>query len=116
MTEQTRNALIGQLKSEMQDNADLTNLSNDQLKSLIAVALDGKVEWARANLPEAFLELSSMNYKEKRLIIVGVFESIRGLGVLWGILDDPEVTEVMINGYTDIFVEKNANTSQVLFS
>jgi len=107
MTEQTRNTLIGQIKSETQAHADLTNLSNDQLKTLIAKALDEKIEWSRSNLPEAFLELSSMNYKEKRLIITGVFESIRGLGALWGILSDPDVTEVMINGYKDIFVEKS---------
>ena len=107
MTEQTRNALIGQLKSEMQDHADLTNLSNDQLKSIIAQSLDDKIESARVGLPEEFLDLSSMNYKEKRLITVGAFESIRGLGVLWDILADPSVTEVMINGHKDIFVEKS---------
>ena len=107
MTEQTRNELIGQLKSEMQDNADLTNFSNDQLQTLVAKTLDGKIEWAKNNDPESSIELSSLNYKEKRLIITGVFESIRGLGVLWSILSDTDVTEVMINGYKDIFVEKN---------
>ena len=107
MTEETRNTLIGQLKSEMQNHADLTNLSNDQLKVHIAKALDNKAEWAKAGHPETFFELSSMNYKEKRTIITGVFESIRGLGVLWELLSDPDVTEVMINGYKDIFVEKD---------
>ena len=107
MTEQTRNELIGQLKSEMQDNADLTNFSNDQLQTLVAKTLDGKIEWAKNNDPESSIELSSLNYKEKRLIITGVFESIRGLGVLWSILSDADVTEVMINGYKDIFIEKN---------
>ena len=106
MTDTTKNTLIGQLKSEMQDNADLTNLSNEQLKALISKTLEDKIESAKSGLPELYYELSSMNYKEKRLIIVSVFESIRGLGVLWEIISDPEVTEVMINGYMDIFVEK----------
>ena len=113
MTEQTRNSLIGQLKSEMQDHADLTNLSNDQLKEHITKSLEDKVEQARANHPEMYLELSSMNYKEKRTVIVSVFESIRGLGVLWGILADSEVTEVMINGYKDIFIEKNGKLFKI---
>ena len=113
MTEQTRNSLIGKLKSEIQDNSDLTNLSNDQLKILIAKTLEDKIDLARENQPEAFFELSSMNYKEKRLIITSVYESIRGLGVLWGIVSDPDVTEVMINGYKDIFIEKNGKLSKI---
>lgn len=36
-----------------------------------------------------------------------MFESIRGLGVLGQIIADTDITEVMINGYEDIFVEKN---------
>ena len=107
MTDDTRNTLIGQLKTEMQHHADLTNLNNDQLKTLISKALDDKIEGARTGRTEAFPELSAMNYKEKLIIIVGVFESIRGLGVLWGLLSDPDVTEVMINGYKDIYVERN---------
>ena len=113
MMDETRSAIIGQLKSEMQDNADLTNLSNDQLKALIAEALENKAEWAKNSHTETFLELSSMNYKEKRTIITGVFESIRGLGVLWGLISDPGVTEVMINGYKDIFVEKDGMLHKV---
>ena len=36
-----------------------------------------------------------------------MFESIRGLGVLGRIIADSDVTEVMINGHRDIFVEKD---------
>ena len=54
-----------------------------------------------------------MNYKEKRLIIVSVYESIRGLGVLWEIISDPEVSEVMINGHMDIFVERNGKLNKL---
>ena len=107
MMEQTRNSLVAGLKAEMQEHADLTNLSNEQLKELIAKTLENKTVWAKDNTPELFLELSSMNYKEKRLIITSAYESMRGLGVLWGIISDPDVTEVMINGYKDIFIEKD---------
>ena len=113
MTEQNRNTIIGSLKSEMQEHSDLTNLSNDQLKSLIARRLDEKIEQARNGSMEEYLDLLSINYKEKRLIIISVFESIRGLGVLWGIISDTDVTEVMINGYEDIFIEKNGRLSKI---
>ena len=106
MTEKIRNELIGQLKSEVQGHADLTNLSDTQLQALIAQALERKTEWAKANDPAISFELSSMNFKVKRLVTGGVFESIRGLGVLGHIISDQDVTEVMINGFTDIFVEK----------
>ena len=107
MTEQTRNELIGKLKSEVQGHADLTNLSNEQLCALITESLEERIDNAGANPPEAYLEFRSLNFKEKKLITEAVFESIRGLGVLGRIIADPGVTEVMINGYLDIFIEKD---------
>jgi len=107
MTENTRNELISKLKSEVQSNADLTTLSNDQLQDLVTKALEEKIARAKTGHPEAYYEFSSLNFKEKRLITDAVFESIRGLGVLGRIISDSDVTEVMINGYKDIFIEKD---------
>ena len=106
MTEDTRNALISQIKTEIQSNADLPRLDDDQLQQLAAKILKDKAEWARVNDPEAYRELATLNFREKRYVTDAVFESIRGLGVLGQIIIDPEVTEVMINGYQDIFIEK----------
>jgi pilus assembly protein CpaF len=106
MTESTRIALIAQLKSEIQSNADLTVLDDEQLQALVVKSLEDKLEWARANSLEAYSELSALNFREKRLITSAVFESIRGLGVLGQIIGDPDITEVMINGYKDVFVER----------
>lgn len=36
-----------------------------------------------------------------------IFNSIRGFGILDSIMSDEDVTEVMINGYNNIFIEKN---------
>ena len=107
MTEQMQKDLIAQLKTEVQSSPDLTALNDDQLRSLVNRTLEAKVEWARTSSPEAYRELSSLNFREKRFIVAFVFESIRGLGVLGQIIADPEITEVMINGYQDIFVEKS---------
>lgn len=106
MTENMRNALISQLKVEVQGNADLTTMSDDQLQALASKVLEDKLTWARENSPEAYQEISSLNFREKRFITDAVFESIRGLGVLGQIINDPDITEVMINGYQDIFIEK----------
>jgi len=100
------NNLISLLKAEIQSHADLTNMSDEQIQALAEKVLEDKVEWARTNSPEAYKELSSLNFKEKKFIVEAVFESIRGLSVLGQIIGDPDVTEVMINGYKDIFVEK----------
>ena len=107
MTEQTRGELVSKLKSEMQGNADLTNLHNDQLQALIAKTLDGKIEQAKTSHAAGDSELPSLNFRDKKLITGAVYDSIRGLGVLGQIIADPGITEVMINGYKDIFIEKN---------
>ncbi len=106
MTENARAELIAQLKTEAHRNPDLTNLDDSQIIKLIESLLEEKIAWARSNSPEAYLELSAMNFRVKRGVIDAVFESIRGLGVLGQIIADPDITEVMINGYKDIFVEK----------
>ena len=107
MIEDSKNNLISQLKVEIQDHPDLINMSDEQVLELAESALVDKVEWARVNSPDAYGELSSLNFKEKRLITTAVFESIRGLGVLGQIIADTDITEVMINGYKDIFIEKS---------
>lgn len=113
MTESMRNELVGQLKTEVHNNPDLTNLSDEALQELIKTTLEEKITWARQNSPQAYRELASLNFKEKRLIIDAVFEAIRGLGVLGQIIADAEITEVMINGYADIFVEKSGRLSKL---
>jgi len=106
MTDQYRNEIVGQLKMEMQNHVDLTNFSNSQLQGFITESLDKKIEFAKGNLRESNRGLLTLNFKEKKLIATAVFEAIRGLGVLGGIIIDPDVTEIMINGYKDIFIEK----------
>ena len=106
MTEEAKVLLIRQLKKEVHSNPDLTAMDDEQLRRLIVKILDDKLIWARQNRPEAFRELSSLNFRERSLVTDAVFEAIRGLGVLGQIIADTDITEVMINGYQDIFVEK----------
>ena len=107
MTEQTRHEIVSQLKAEMQDHAELTNLNDEELQNTISEALNKRIKRARANKEDSDLKLTTLNFREKRHITIAVFESIRGLGVLGRIIADSDVTEVMINGYEDIFIEKS---------
>ena len=113
MTEQLRNELVAQLKIEVKNSPDLTALNDEQLRNLVNRTLEEKIGWARNNSPEVFRELASLNFREKRTIVDAVYESIRGLGVLGQIIADPDITEVMINGYKDIFVEKSGRLEKL---
>lgn len=107
MTEESKADLIAQLKLEIQNHVDLTSLTDDQIVVVTEDALSKKVEWAKESSPAAYRELSVMNFRDKKKIIDAVYESIRGLGVLGQIIADPDITEVMINGYENIFIEKS---------
>ena len=106
MTEIYRSEIIAGLKSEIQGHVDLTNFDDSQLIVLITKALSEKIQHTKTEHPEAGKALKTLNFRDKKLIVNAVFEAIRGLGVLGGIIIDPDVTEVMINGFKDIFIEK----------
>jgi len=61
-------------------------------------------------IDELLVEKSRENYislQEKRRLRREIFNSIRRLDILQDLLDDPAVTEIMVNGTKDIFIEKN---------
>ena len=106
MTEEIQNELIAQIKKEVHQHPDLTSMNDGQLQQLVSQILEDKVQWCKAHQPEAYRELAAMNFRERRFVLTAVFEAIRGLGILGQIIHDSDITEVMINGYRDIFVEK----------
>ena len=60
-------------------------------------------------------EESRHNYlslNEKQTIIETVFNSMRALDVLQPLVDDPSITEIMINGPHHVFVEQNGRLYQ----
>lgn len=50
---------------------------------------------------------------EKVDVVQQVYSSIRGLGMLDTILSDDSITEVMINGHKNIFIEKNGRLTKL---
>lgn len=113
MNDERLNQIIGEIKKEAQNHPDLTTMDDESLQKLLNVILERKVTAAGEDDPELYRDLTSMNFREKANIINGAFEGIRGLGVLGQIIADMEITEVMINGYDNIFVEKAGRLSKL---
>ncbi|AIQ11744.1 CpaF family protein [Paenibacillus durus] len=51
-------------------------------------------------------ELRSLTAQEKRSLVRRLFDSFRGLDVLQPLVDNPAISEIMINSHEDIFVEE----------
>ena len=113
MTDEVRSQLIKQIKTECQNNPDLTTMGDNDLRRLAERTLAAKVDWARANRPDLYRELATMNFREKQQVVSAVYESIRGLGILQQIMDDENVTEIMINGYNNVFVERGGGLTKL---
>ena len=47
--------------------------------------------------------------REKAALRSGIFDSFRRLDILQELVDDPEVTEIMVNGKDHIFIEKHGH-------
>lgn len=54
--------------------------------------------------------------QEKLRLRKEIFNSIRRLDILQGLLEDPEITEIMVNGPEHIFIEKNGKICPVHMS
>lgn len=87
--------VIQEIKKYVLDNVSLMNLSDEDLEETIKNIVDQR-------LYGQYVPIS-----QRILIVQQVYSSIRGLGLLDTIMADDNITEVMINGPDDVFVEKN---------
>lgn len=49
---------------------------------------------------------------EKQYLVKSVYNSIKGLDVLQEIVDDPDITEIMVNGAKHIFIERDGKITE----
>lgn len=71
--------------------------------------MDISDEQLEEELDEAILQVAKRQYlsfSDQRRMAKELFDSIRRLDILEELIDDEEVTEIMVNGPRDIFVEK----------
>ncbi len=86
--------LVAQLKQYVFDNFNLNELSDEALEEQIS------------DLVQNSLSNQLVSLDEKVKLVNQIYSSIRGFGILDTIMNDDDITEVMINGPDNIFIEK----------
>ncbi|WP_027089397.1 CpaF family protein [Thomasclavelia saccharogumia] len=101
MREEYKNEIIAKIKDILFKEYSLKDFSDDLLQEKIS---------------ELLLEITGNTYisiQEQVDLIDRVYSSIRGLGILDSIISDDSITEVMINGHENIFIEKNGRLIKI---
>lgn len=86
--------LINKLKTKIASTRHIGDMSDEELDEALREELDSMTANERLSI------------SEKVAIIKSIFNSFRGNDVLDELLEDDDITEIMINGYDQIFVEK----------
>lgn len=98
---QQEDTLIKEIRAYISENCDYSKLADEDLEDLI----------------EDVFNLKAKNWyfpiKQKLLISQQVFSSIRGFGILDTIMNDDSITEVMINGPNNVFIEKKGKLEKM---
>ncbi|BDZ84759.1 secretion system protein TadA [Claveliimonas bilis] len=94
MTEEKKLQITYRLKKRIFEKYNLNQMEDDMLEQVIESLI-------AEELQDTYLTI-----EERVDITERIFNSIRGLGLLDSIIKDDEITEVMINGPDDIFIEK----------
>lgn len=97
---------VAVLKQVVQEASRIKVYSSEEIEELIAQKMAERIRWAAENDGELYRYYQNMSFKDKNSLKYTVTESVEGLGILGKIITDPDITEVMVNGYDTIFVEK----------
>ena len=93
--------MIQETRQYIMDNLTITSMSNEELEDKIEELIFEKTK-------DGFFSI-----EEKVQMVQEIYGSIRGFGILDSILSDDNVTEVMINGPDNIFIEKNGTLTKL---
>ncbi|KOP66771.1 pilus assembly protein [Bacillus sp. FJAT-18019] len=98
MMEDPFKSVRDQVRSELDMSASISN-------SELMVRIEEMV-WRRR-------ELMELTATEKRRLVRRVYDSFRGLDVLQPLVDNPRITEIMINSHEDIFIEQDGEVQKL---
>ena len=102
MNFQVEPGLIQDIKRIINENLDLQKeLGDEEIEEIITRAVFEKAR-------ETYISV-----EEKQYLISYIFNSMRRLDIIQPLLDDPAVTEIMVNGPEHIFVEREGEISQL---
>ena len=93
--------IVEEIRQYISDNVNLSEKDDDELRELIE-------EYVNQKAAQKYLTI-----KQRARITDDVYSSIRGLGVLDTILHDETVTEIMINGKDNVFIERSGRLERL---
>lgn len=93
--------IVAQIKQYITEHFPLSQLSDEELEAQVEQAV------------EQHLAGTYVSIEQKISIVEQVYGGIRGFGLLDAIISDDTITEVMINGPENIFVEQNGRLFQL---
>ena len=96
----------------------------DELRKQLKEKLNAELDYSREISDEEMQELidellikegkkQALSLAEKEKLRKELFHAVRKLDVLQELVDDPDVTEIMINGAEHIFIEKKGKLSRL---
>lgn len=97
MTYEQEQSLIAEIKRYVTENLPLSQIDDDELQIKIEEIANQKIGLQYCSIDQR-VEISEQ-----------VYSSIRGLGLLDSIIKDDTITEVMINGPKNIFIEQKGH-------
>lgn len=83
------------IRKRVLENINLSKVEDDELENSIRSEIEG------------YFGKQYISVTEKAALTDEIFSSIRGFGLLDSIMNDDTITEVMINGAKEIFIEKS---------
>lgn len=90
------------IQKNLMDKLDLQqNLSNEEIYEIIE--------------KEIFIRAKDiyLSVEEKQMLKKELFHAFRGLDILSGLLEEEDISEIMVNGRENVFVEKQGNIFKV---
>lgn len=90
-------AFVAEIKNYVSENLPLSKMSDEELEEKIGEIVTQK------------LQNEYCSIDQRISIVEQIYSFIRGFGLLDSIIKDDNITEVMINGPDNIFIEKNGH-------
>jgi pilus assembly protein CpaF len=97
--------LTKEIRAEVIRKRELSNISDAEIDNQLISLVEEVVFDRTAGL--------HLGITEKKKLVDSVFNSMRRMDILEPLLKDPSITEIMINGPDNIFIEKNGRSEKI---
>lgn len=101
MQEELQKKIVDEMKTYVTENFPLSKLSDEELEEKVEELVSAKLRGIYCTIDD------------RVEIVRQIYSSIRGLGLLDSIISDDTITEVMINGPKNIFIEKSGKLKKL---